>query len=228
MSTPEHEPTDPSATRGLKVWPAKEGDGYWNPDLGNVTLPTGWVFVPAGNAFRTRGVKQRGPHWVLLKRRKRYTETLGILCPGKILDEVEEREGETRAAREKARERAENQRQRDEERYRQGFEEASLRYLDFAPRYTSVARTIAHETAAHATVKRSGRVGRTSLLPLDEKVRLAVRAHLRHRYTSYEKEMGRRGFALDHEVARPIRWDAERAVDEFLRSRRRAQSTLRG
>jgi hypothetical protein len=228
MSTPEDEPTDPSATRGLKVWHAKEGEGYWNPELGNVSLPGDWVFVPAGNAFRTREVKRRGPHWVLLKRRKRYTETLGILCPGKILDEVEGREEETRAARAKARERAEKQRQRDEEGYGRAFEEACLRYLDFAPRYASVARTIAHETAAHATVKRSGRVGRTSLLPLDEKVRLAVRAHLRHRHTSYEKELGRRGFPLDHEDVRPIRRDAGREVDEFLRSRRRAQSTLRG
>jgi hypothetical protein len=228
MSTPEHELTNPSATRGLKVWHAKEGEGYWNPELGNVSLPGDWVFVPAGSAFRTREVKRRGPHWVLLKRRKSYTETLGILCPGKNLEDVEKREGETRAAREKARERAEGQRQRDEERHRRAFEEACLRYLDFAPRYASVARTIAGETAAHATVKRSGRVGRTSLLPLDEKVRLAVRAHLRHRYTSYEMQMGRRGFALDHEDVRPIRWDAGREVDEFLRSRQRAQSTLRG
>ncbi len=228
MSTPEHEPIDPSAMRGLKVWHAKEGEGYWNPELGNIFLPGDWAFVPAGNAFRTREVKRRGPHWVLLKRRKRYTETLGVLCPDKILDEVEGREEETQAARAKARERAEEQRQRDDERYRRAFEEACLRYLDFAPRYASVARTIARETAAHATVKRSGRVGRTSLLPLDEKVRLAVRAHLRHRHTSYEKEMGRRGFALDHEDVRPIRRDAGREVDEFLRSRRRAQSTLRG
>ena len=97
--TPEDEPTDPSATGGLRVWHAKEGEGYWNPELGNVSLPGDWVFVPAGNAFRTREVKRRGPHWVLLKRRERYTETLGILCPGKILDEVDGREEETRAAR---------------------------------------------------------------------------------------------------------------------------------
>jgi hypothetical protein len=228
MSTPEQAPTDPSTMRGLKVWHAKEGEGYWNPELGNVSLPGDWVFVPAGNAFRTREVKRQGPHWVLLKRRKRYTETLGILCPGNILDAVEGREEATRAARAKARERAEKQRQRDEERYSLAFEEACLRYLDFGPRYASVARTIAHETAVHATVKQSGRVGRTSLLPLDEKVRLAVRAHLRHRHTSYEKEIGRRGFPLDHEDVRPIRRDAGREVDEFLRSRRRAPSTSEG
>ena len=228
MSAPEQAPTDTSTMRGLKVWHAKEGEGYWNPELGNVSLPGDWVFVPAGNAFRTREVKRRGPHWILLKRRKRYTETLGILCPGKVLEGVEGRDEETRAARAKARERAEKQRQQAEERYRRAFEEACLRYLDFAPRFVSVARTIAHETAAHATVKRTGRVGRTSLLPLDEKARLAVRAHLRHRYTSYENELVRRGSSLDPEDVRPIRWDAGRKVDEFLRSRRREQSTLRG
>lgn len=228
MSTPDHEPTDPSAMRGLKVWHAKEGDGYWNPEFGNLSLPSGWVFVPTGNAFLTREIKRRGAHWVLLRRRREYTETLGVLCPETSLREGEEREEDTRAARAKARERGEKQRQRNEDLYRRAFEEACLRYLDFVPRYASVARTIAHETAAHATARRSGRVGRTSLLPLDKKVRLAVRAHLRHRHTSYEEEMGRRGFPLDDEDLRPIRRDASREVDEFLRSRRRASSTSQG
>ena len=222
MPTPEHAPIDPAATRGLKVWHAKEGEGYWNPNLGDLPLPSGWVFVPPGNAFLTREVKRQGPHWVLLKRRRKYTETLGILCPGTALSEGERREEETRAARAKARERAEVQRRRVEERYRQSFEAACLRYLDFAPRFLASARTIARETALHATVKQSGRVGRTSRLSLEEKARRAVRAHLRHRYTSYEKALERGGFARDDEDVRPIRWDAEREVDEFLRSRRRA------
>ena len=38
----------------------------------------------------------------------------------------------------------------------------------------------------HGFEKRSGRVGRTSKLEDDEKIELAVRAHIRHRFTKYE------------------------------------------
>lgn len=58
------------------MWLAREGEGYWNPERGNLTVPGGWGFVPAGDAFVTREVK-KGPHWVLVKRRKGYAATLG-------------------------------------------------------------------------------------------------------------------------------------------------------
>lgn len=39
-------------------------DGPWNPDHGSVTIPDGWDFLPAGDAYLTRTVKADGVFWV--------------------------------------------------------------------------------------------------------------------------------------------------------------------
>ncbi len=86
-----------------------------------------------------------------------------------------------------------------------------------------MAERIAADTAAHAAVVGSGRVGRTQLLTLAEKAELAARAHIRHRYTSYEDELDQIPFeAWDEEdLYREIKGAAHDAVDMFIERHRR-------
>ena len=53
--------------------------------------------------------------------------------------------------------------------------------------FPKVPGDVVNELVRHATAKRSGRVGRTGLLDPDERVRLAVNAHIRHRHTEYDQ-----------------------------------------
>jgi hypothetical protein len=216
-------------TEGLPVWHAREGDGYWNPDKGNLSLPDGWIFVPAGDLFVTREVK-KGPHWILLKRRERYTATLGVLCPEESLASAEKRRAETAEARSRRRRLARGARQRAEQRNRVELESAILRFLAFRPQHSSLAQEIARGAQTHATPIRSGRVGRARRLSLARRAELAARAYIRHHHTSYEADLwnlsGENPAAPEPDPRDPaylgIKAESSREADRFLERHRTA------
>ncbi|MGI0054823.1 MAG: DUF2293 domain-containing protein [Thermoplasmata archaeon] len=218
---------------GLRVWRARDGEGYWNPERGNLVLPQGWVFVPPGDAFVTREVK-KGPHWVLCRRRKGYTATLGVFCPDAAVTSAEERAQTTAATRERRRTAARAARERAENRHRAAFEQAVLRFLSFAPEHEPLAREIARESAAQATAVRRGHVGRTRRLSLADRAELAARAWIRHKHTDYEAllwDMSGENPTIDVEdhkdpAYRAIRSEAQRETDDFLREHRGREELL--
>ncbi len=217
----------PREQKGLPIWQARDGEGYWNPERGNLRVPDGWVFVPAGDAFVTREVK-KGPHWVLLKRRKGYTGTLGVFCPATSLDSAEKRRDETAESRARQRAISRPSRVRAEERYRTEMERAVLAFLAFRPEHGALAQEIARETVARATPVGSGHVGRTRKFLLAQRAELAARAYIRHRYTEYEtrlvemSEGSELAFERDstNPLYREVKKDAQRDADEFLRRHR--------
>jgi hypothetical protein len=95
-----------------------------------------------------------------------------------------------------------------------------LEHLGFAPAHAALANEIA--TAEHAAIVGSGRVGRTGVLPIEERAALAARAYIRHVYTDYERQL---------DYLPPEHWDANflyldikhqahDAVDQFLEDHR--------
>jgi hypothetical protein len=195
--------------------------GRWTPNYGDVEIPEGWEFLPSGDAFLTRTVKAGGRYWKSYRPRGRnrpHRRLIGIWAPAEVISEAERAAEATAARAQSAKTRA-----RQEERYQEELREAVLAFLDFSAEHSDVAARIAAETAAHAAVVGSGRVGRTHLLSLEQRAELAARAHIRHRYTSYEDE-------LDHvpleawdedDLYVEIKGAAHVAVDYFLAQHRK-------
>lgn len=215
-------PSDDHSDEALRVWPSRTDDeAWWSPLYGDIDTPSGWDSQEPGDPFITRQIKQMGPHWVALRRRKGYTETLGILAPAANIEAARRLAEETESRRSAARSRSQEQRVHREDKYRQVFAEAVLSYLDFAPRHQALAQKIAQEVAGRATEVGSGRVGRTARLTLEDKAELAARAHIRHSYTKYEDRLVREGvFDAGTEIPWSIRADAHEEVDAFLRKHR--------
>ena len=98
-----------------------------------------------------------------------------------------------------------------------------MRFLAFAPPYRELEQRIAKETAAHAAVVGSGRVGRTRNLTLDDRAALSARAYIRHRFTSYHDDLD--SLSPEHwdeeYFYREIKGAANEAVDGFLLEHRR-------
>ncbi|MDP2950433.1 MAG: DUF2293 domain-containing protein [Chloroflexota bacterium] len=212
------------ANEALRVYPSRTADdgGWWCAAYGDLKAPQGWEFLPAGDAFVTQQVKRAGPHWVVVRARKGYTETLGILAPPSIIKAACSLAEETATRRKQARARSGERRLAQEQTYRKQFVEAVLRYLDFAPRHSALTREIADGAAQQATAVGSGRVGRTSKLTLEAKAELAARAYIRHNYTRYEERMAREGlFEVDSFVHHTIKEQAQEEVDQFLERHRR-------
>lgn len=208
----------------LWVYPPRtESENWWCRQYGSVEIPEGWESLPPGDAFVTRQVKLMGPHWVAKKPAKGYTRTLGIWAPKENIEAAQKLAEETRTQREVRRLISRAQREKQEAKYREQFEEAVYEYLDFVPKHEQLARDIAKVVAEHATQVGSERVGRTRKLPLEEKAMLAVRAYIRHNYTKYEDRLLDFEFPLEpgDYLYREIKSEADDAVDKFLNSHRK-------
>ena len=217
-------PQDPAMEHGLWVFHDRTitDDGLVASGYGSVEVPEDWEYLPRGNTFLTRRVK-KGPHWVLMgsyKRKRGYRPTKGVHAPRAAIEETRAAEQAAAEKRERNQERSLLRREKVEEQYRQEFKEACLRFLDFAPEHGDLAERIATRTAEHACERHTGRVGRTSLLDLEEKAKLAVRAHIRHWFTSYDSNLPPMDDILEYDEYREARVKARQDVDEFLTEHR--------
>jgi hypothetical protein len=167
-------------------------------------------FLPSGNAALSRRARSlSGLSVIVLKwsrTRKRY-ERQGVLVEQEALERAEESclaDADARVAR--ARRRAAKDAELDRQYIERFAEAVRLRY----PGCPAGSETV---IAEHACLKYSGRVGRTGAAKgLDpDAVDLAVRAHVRHAETNYDRLLGS---GLERREARRRVGDAVRAVLE--------------
>ncbi|MEW6048703.1 MAG: DUF2293 domain-containing protein [Bacillota bacterium] len=207
---------------------ASDADLWWTPQHGIVRTPPGWAFLPRGDAFVTRKVKEAGLYWEVVRSRpkRRYTERLGLLAPQSHIAEAERQAQQTEAARQRRRAASARARESAEQRYRQELERAIIQFLSFDAAHADLAQQIARKAAIHAAEVGSGRVGRTRKLSLQDKAELAARAYIRHAYTSYERKLDRLPYA-DSELYRYVKAEAQAEVDAFIERHRRPPRRLK-
>jgi hypothetical protein len=143
------------------------------------------VYLPRGDAALTRRASKHSKLRAVVVQwsssRKRYKHQ-GILVEGAALEKAEAEcvaDADERMAR---RDRAAKYQERREFRYVHEFARA------IRERYPRCPADIAADVAEHACRKHSGRIGRTAAAKAfsAEAVDLAVRAHVRHRHTTYD------------------------------------------
>ena len=139
-------------------------------------MPPGYVFVPKGDVYITKNCRQktyeRGQTVYVVV--NKHNKIIGLRCPQSVFSAVEVMSEATAAKRADAVDR------RDAA-ARDRFEEALGQVFPRMP-LDDVKRVL-----QHALKKRSGRVGRTETHSLEHKAKLAVLAHIRHRYTNYDQ-----------------------------------------
>ncbi|KAI1474054.1 hypothetical protein K445DRAFT_19273 [Daldinia sp. EC12] len=138
-------------------------------------MPKGYQFVRRGNGYITRNCRKQAHlegHAVYVVT-SAHTKT-GIRVPTSIYLEVLENYHKTKDAR------AQDVRRKDMRL------ETNLRnsILSLFPQIPAEDIT---EVIEQTMKKNSGRVGRTRKLDIADKTRLAIRAHIRHRHTDYDK-----------------------------------------
>jgi hypothetical protein len=208
---------------GLKLDVYDTRQGPWNPEHGEVSVPDDWDLLPAGDAFVTRRVKAAGRYWLAYRPRGRnrpHRRLIGVWAPAATIEAAFVAAEATAERRARQRVQGEASRNRKEAQYREEFAEAIIRYLDFVPHHRPLAEQIAEETAAHAALVGSGRVGRTRTLSLDERAALAARAHIRHRHTNYEDQLDELMLRDADYLYGDVKADAHEAVDAFLATHR--------
>ena len=137
-------------------------------------MPKGYGFLRKGNVFKTARCRQ----WTHEDNKTLYVvkqgnKRVGLRAPRYILAKVCNADNKTKADRQSAVQRKDESAQRH-------FEEAILQQFPAMPRED------VESVVMHTLRKRSGRVGRTGQLAMEQKTKLAVAAHIRHRHTSYD------------------------------------------
>ena len=167
------------------------------------------VFLPSGDTALTRRARKHSTLDAVVVRfsrtRGRY-ERQGVLVEEAALEQAERECLADADARGRARERAAERRAELDERYVAEFAE---RLGDVFPGCPVPER---QDIAAHACQKYSGRVGRSAAAQRfdSEAIELAVRAHIRHCHTSYDRLLARGGDRADARAA------VRDAVDEVF------------
>jgi len=169
-------------------------------------------FLPSGDAAVTRrATKYSDRHVVVMKKsaaRKR-SERQGIFAEPEAILRAEEESTADAAERARRRKKAAKQREKADRVYIAQFAEA------IRDRYPGCPEDDCAEIAIHACEKHSGRVGRSAAAKEFEAtaIRLAVVAHIRHKYTSYDQLLGRYD---DKQLARrEVRREIEAILDEW-------------
>ena len=169
------------AAEHLDVYATKSGQ--WNPVHGDLEIPAGWEFLSSGDAFLTRTVKASGTYWLSWQPRSRnrqHRRLLGLWAPSQVIAAAQVRADETAERRAAKRVVGAQSRGRQEDRNRLELESAIARFLAFAPAHQELQQRIAKESALHAAVVGSGRVGRTRKLTVGDRAALSARAYIRH------------------------------------------------
>lgn len=137
-------------------------------------VPKGYGFLRKGNVYQTglcrRLTREADRILYVVTREKR---TLGLRAPIFILKEVHDKDKATKGTRQA------NVARRDLS-TRNEFKAVLLRQFPNIPSHS------VENVLDHTLKKSSGRVGRTGTRSVEDKVRLAVVAHVRHKWTEYE------------------------------------------
>ncbi|KAI0542649.1 hypothetical protein GGR58DRAFT_451376 [Xylaria digitata] len=151
-------------------------------------MPTGYTFVPKGNPYLTRNCRRQTQlsHQTVYAVVNDQKKQVGIRVPWLIYAVVRQNENDTLPVRQK------NVRKRDES-LENRFREAIKK------QFPRISHEVLSAVVRHATAKRKGRVGRTKMIDIEQKARLAVQAYVRHIKTNYE-DLLRSG--IDREEAR--------------------------
>jgi hypothetical protein len=169
-------------------------------------------YLPAGDtAVTRRATKYSTLHVVVMKKspaRKR-SERQGILVEAEAVRRAEAESAADAEKRAQQQVKAAKRREKEDQAYIAAFAKAIAQQFPRCPQEDT------QEIAGHACQKRSGRVGRSAAAKQFEPaaVRLAVIAHVRHKYTKYDQLLARYD---DRQLARSeVRWQIEDVLHQW-------------
>jgi hypothetical protein len=150
--------------------------------------PVDWAFLAAGDAAVTKGVKARGPVWVVQVQKGRRMISKGVWANGADILESQRAVKAKRSTPEYAKQRKRDlaRRQARQEAYEDEFLTEVVKFLNFHPRYQNEANLLGGKITVHATPVSSGTVARTQRIPIDKRAQAAAIAWMRHHTTAYD------------------------------------------
>lgn len=154
-----------------------------------LTPPSGWIFLPAGDAGITRKVTSNGEYWRVQIKKGKRTISKGIWAPEAIVKQAQLNVAAVRLTDNYKKKRVAdlNRREKKQLEYDAEFCKAVETFLNFNACYKSMEQKLAKAVTVHAIPVGSGTVARTQMIPIEERAAKAVIAWMRHQTTAYDK-----------------------------------------
>lgn len=179
--------------------------------------PEGWTLLPPGDAALTRRVKAQGDFWLVQEKKGRKVFSRGVWAKAELIESLKkdlEAERDTDAYKKK-READTRRREKKQEEYVEDFEGAVSTYLNFHPRYETLAKELSKRVTELATPVGSGTVARTQRIPIEKRAEAAVIAWLRHQTTGYDNMVIPRVKGKRREVRRMLARRSKELLDRY-------------
>ena len=150
--------------------------------------PSGWSFLPAGDAGITRKVTSKSSYWRVEIKKGRRTISLGIWAPEDAISGAKDEVNAVRLTETYRKKRSSDavRREKKQELYSEEFILAIRNFLSFDLRYTDLEEKLAKAISDHTVPVGSGTVARTQMIPIEKRAELAVIAWMRHQTTAYD------------------------------------------
>lgn len=176
-----------SASEEYQVWRTNRPKDFLH-DGKVVTVPDEWIFIPSGDPGLTRRLKALTDCWIVVHKRKRRIEAIGLWCDKNVAEKVQNDLAEERSnpAYLRKLEAARQARIAKQDAYVVEFRQAVVDYLAFAPQYEELAWDLADAVTDQTIPVGSGTVARTERIPLAQRAEAAVIAWMRHQTTNYD------------------------------------------
>ncbi|MEZ5944939.1 MAG: DUF2293 domain-containing protein [Planctomycetaceae bacterium] len=184
-----------------------------------LTVPTGWVLLPPGDAALTRRVKAAGDHWIVQEKKGRKVFSRGVWAPAEAIDRIRADLEAERSTEGYAKRKAADAKRREnvQAEYVEDFFGAVVAFLDFHSNHAELGQQLARAVTDHATPVGSGTVARTKRIPVEQRAEAAVIAWMRHHTTGYDDMVIPRVKGKRREVRRML---AQRSKELLARYRR--------
>jgi hypothetical protein len=153
-----------------------------------LAAPADWALLPPGDGPLTKIVKAKGPTWLVQVKFKKRFISKGIWAKEDHILAAREELEEKRSAPGYAQKRRQDLVRRENKQlvYIEDFYTEVVDFLNFHPRYATLAARLARAVTELATPVGSGTVARTERIPLADRARSAVIAWMRHQTTGYD------------------------------------------
>ena len=163
--------------------------GNLTDEKGNIlTPPTNWSFLPSGDAGITRKVTAKGEYWRVVFKKGKRTMSKGVWAPTSIIELAKNEMEAKRSSKAYQKQQEYNalRREKKQQTYEVEFCSEVENFLQFHPKYSSIAKALAILITKHAIPIGSGTVARTQMIPIEDRAAKAVIAWMRHQTTAYD------------------------------------------
>ncbi len=184
-------------------------------------IPANWACLKPGDAAVTKTLKALGPSWTAVRKKGGKTFSDGVWAPRENIEQAKNIVAKKRSEPAYALKRASElkRRQKKQDSYAVSFQLALLQWLDFHPRYKSLAEQLAETISRYAAPVGSGTVARTERIPIEERASAAAIAWMRHRTTVYESMRIARVKGRRRKVRRELAQQSVQILDEYRKGK---------